>query len=306
MVDVEGYSTSDGLRYAMAWVKNVENLDWVEWRNLSSDEFAQKFEEYKNHYRMEDVESYHHNGQQYYAGIWVENRNSRGWAEYRDMTEQGYRNRWYRMRDLGYRLIDFEIYPTAEGERYAGIWRQNSDRPDWALRDEVDTLVQNHLDSFAVPGIGVAIAQGGEIKYMRGFGFQDVDDNVWYSARTLNRLASVGKTVAAVLGLHLVEQGDPSSPASPPTTHTPCANCWPIAPASATIPTMMCRSNNMTPPWPHRRPSGTQTAIQASQERSLSMGQAPAASIAHTPIQFLALHWKAPQARPLAILLRMN
>lgn len=207
MVDVEGYSTSSGLRYAMIWVKNTENLAWAEYRDLSSDGFAQKFEELKATHRMWDVESYRHNGVQYYAGIWVENKNGRGWAEYRDMTETGYRNRWYRMRDLGYRLIDFNIYPTADGERYAGIWRQNSDRPDWALREGIDNLAQSHLDSFNVPGLSVAIAQAGEIKYMRGFGFQEADEGVWYSARTLNRLASVAKTVGAVLTLRLWQEG---------------------------------------------------------------------------------------------------
>jgi CubicO group peptidase (beta-lactamase class C family) len=207
MVDVEGYSTSNGLRYAMIWVKNTENLAWAEYRNLSSDEFGQKFDELKGSHRMWDVESYRHNGVQYYAGIWVENKNGRGWAEYRDMTATGYRNRWYRMRDLGYRLIDFNIYPTANGERYAGIWRQNSDRPDWALRAGVDNLAQAHLDSFTVPGLSVAIAKDGDIKYMRGFGFQEVDAGVWYSAHTLNRLASVAKTVGAVLTLRLWQNG---------------------------------------------------------------------------------------------------
>lgn len=207
MVDVEGYSTGSGLRYSMIWVKNTENLAWAEYRDLSSDGFAQKFEELRATHRMWDVESYRHNGVQYYAGIWVENKNGRGWAEYRDMTEVGYRNRWYRMRDLGYRLIDFNIYPTADGERYAGIWRQNSDRPDWALREGVDNLAQTHLDTFNVPGLSVAIAKDGDIKYMRGFGFQEVDEGTWYSARTLNRLASVAKTVGAVLALRLWQDG---------------------------------------------------------------------------------------------------
>ncbi len=207
MVDVEGYSTGSGLRYAMIWVKNTENLAWAEYRNLSSDGFAQKFDELKATHRMWDVESYRHNGVQYYAGIWIENKNGRGWAEYRDMSATGYRNRWYRMRDLGYRLIDFEVYDTANGERYAGIWRQNSDRPDWALRERIDNLAQTHLDSFNVPGLSVAIAKDGDIQYMRGFGFQEVDEGVWYSARTLNRLASVAKTVGAVLTLRLWQNG---------------------------------------------------------------------------------------------------
>jgi len=207
MVDVEGYATGSGLRYAMIWVKNSENLAWAEYRNMSSAEFGNKFNELKATHRVWDVESYRHNGIQYYAGIWVKNENNRGWAEYRDMSATGYRNRWYRMRDLGYRLIDFEIYDTNSGERYAGVWRQNSDRPDWALRGQVDNLAQTHLDTFTVPGLSVAIAKDGDIQYMRGFGFQDVDAGVWYSARSLNRLASVAKTVGAVLTLRLWQNG---------------------------------------------------------------------------------------------------
>ena len=207
IIDVEAYPTTDGLRYAMVWVENKENLDWREHRNLTSAEFSEKFEAYRDKYRMWDVESYRHNGVQYYAGIWVENKNGRKWAELRDMTATDYRNRWYRMRDLGYRLIDFEVYPTANGERYAGIWRQNSDRPDWPVRSSIDDLVQTYLETYDVPGIGVAIAQDGEIKYMRGFGYQDVDNGVWYSARSINRLASVSKAVGGVLAMYLVEQG---------------------------------------------------------------------------------------------------
>ncbi|MEZ4676284.1 MAG: serine hydrolase [Caldilineaceae bacterium] len=208
MVDVEGYSTGSGLRYAMIWVKNTENLAWAEYRNMSSAEFGEKFDELKDDYRVWDIESYRHNGVQYYAGIWVENKNNRGWSEYRDMTATGYRNRWYRMRDLDYRLVDFEVYDTANGERYAGVWRQNGDRPDWSLREQVDSLAQSHLDSFTVPGLSVAIAKDGDIKYMRGFGFQEVDEGVWYSARTLNRLASVAKTIGAVLTLRLWQEGE--------------------------------------------------------------------------------------------------
>lgn len=208
MVDVEGYSTADGLRYGMIWVENSENLEWAEWRNLSTDDFSDKFNQLKDTHRMWDVESYRHNGTQYYAGIWVENQNGRGWAEYRDMSAAGYRNRWYRMRDLGYRLIDFEVYPADSGHKYAGIWRQNNERPDWFLKNDVNELVEHHFNDNDLVGLGVAISQHGEIKYIRGFGHQDKDAGVWYSGRTLNRLASVAKLVSGVLTLHLTEQGD--------------------------------------------------------------------------------------------------
>lgn len=207
MVDVEAYPTSDGLRYAMIWVRNAENLGWIERRNLSDQQFSDEFQQNKDAYRVWDVESYRYNGTQYYAVIWLENKNGRNWAEYRDMSATDYRNRWYRMRDLGYRLIDFEMYESSSGVRYAGAWRQNSDRPDWALKGQMDILVDAYRADNSLPGIGVAVAQGNEIKYMRGFGYQDVNDGVWYSAHTINGLASISKAVGGILAMNMYQDG---------------------------------------------------------------------------------------------------
>ncbi|MEZ6119495.1 MAG: serine hydrolase [Pirellulaceae bacterium] len=207
MVDVEAYTVGNSTRYAMAWVENVDKIGWAEYRNMTSAEFGDKFDELKDNYRMTDIESYQINGQQNYAGIWVENTNDRGWFEYRDMTSNDFSNRWNRLRDLGFRLIDTETYETNNGTRYAGIWRQNNDRHDWSLRSAVDQIAQNEMDAFNVPGMSVAIAQGGEIKYMRGFGDQNVANNVWYNSNTVNRLASVSKAIAGVLTMDLVEDG---------------------------------------------------------------------------------------------------
>ena len=77
-----------------------------------------------------------------YAGIWIKNGSGRGWYAYRDLTATGYRNRWNQLNDKGYRLDGYEKYDTPAGTRYAGIWRQNSDRPNWPLRTEVDAARQ--------------------------------------------------------------------------------------------------------------------------------------------------------------------
>jgi CubicO group peptidase (beta-lactamase class C family) len=207
MVDVEAYSTDTGVLYAAVWVQNAENLDWVEWRNLNDDEFRKTFELYRDRYRMLDVESYRVGGTQYYAGIWIENVHGRGWYEYRDMTAKTYGDRWLRLRDAGYRVIDFEAYETGDGWRYAGIWRQNSERPNWSLREEVDALVEEEYDDFDLPGIGVAIAENGVFRYLRGVGYADIDDEVIAHSRTVYRLASVSKAVAGVLGVRMQQLG---------------------------------------------------------------------------------------------------
>ncbi|WP_413167730.1 hypothetical protein ACL6C3_13630 [Capilliphycus salinus ALCB114379] len=43
-----------------------------------------------------------------------------------DRTETQFANLWQEYRDEGYRLVDFEHYPTANGDRYAGVWAENT------------------------------------------------------------------------------------------------------------------------------------------------------------------------------------
>ncbi|HVM05627.1 MAG TPA: serine hydrolase [Acidimicrobiales bacterium] len=206
-VDVEVYPVGSGLRYAAAWVQNTEGLSWKLRRGLDDATFSSTFETYKAEgLRMVDVESVRTGAGQRYAGIWVENRNGRRWVERRDMDATGYRNRWNQMRDEGYRLVDYEKYETAGGVRYAGIWRQNSDRPDWALRTWVDDEVKAELEEFDVPGISVAIAHQGKVVYQRGFGHQDVEANVRMHGGSVLRIASVSKAVAGVLLMRMLDR----------------------------------------------------------------------------------------------------
>lgn len=207
MIDFEAYTVGDGstLNYAAAWVENAESLAWVEFRDMSSAQFAAKFDELAPTFRMIDVESYRLGNTQYYAGIWVENKNGRGWYEYRDMTPTEFGNKWLQLRDAGYRLIDYEIYPTENGWRTAGIWRQNSNRPNWALKETVTQKAQQMVDSFSVPGMSVAVAQNGQFVYLRGFGNADIDQGKIAHAQTVYPLASISKGVAGVLGLELEE-----------------------------------------------------------------------------------------------------
>ncbi|HVM02381.1 MAG TPA: serine hydrolase [Acidimicrobiales bacterium] len=206
-VDVEVYPFGSGLRYAAAWVENTEGLAWRLRRGLDDGAFSSTFDAYRAQgLRMLDVESVKTGGGQRYAGIWVDNRNGRGWVERRDMDATRYRNRWNELRDRGYRLVDYERYETAGGVRYAGVWRQNGDRPSWALRSWVDDAVEAHRDQFDVPGISVAVARRGKLVYQRGFGHQDVDGDVWMHGGSVLRVASVSKAVAGVLLMRMLDR----------------------------------------------------------------------------------------------------
>jgi CubicO group peptidase (beta-lactamase class C family) len=206
-VDVEAYAYGSGVAYAAAWVKNADGLAWILRRDMTEAQWSDYFQQYKDEYRVMDLESYVRDGVQNFAAIWVENSNGRGWYAYRDMSYDGFTNRWNQMWDAGYRLVDYDVYVNAASQRrYLGVWRQNTDRPDWPLKDQVTDLVQAHADTFAVPGMSVAIAYKGELVYLRGFGDADVAADRWAHSRTVFRLASISKAIAGVLTLQTVDQ----------------------------------------------------------------------------------------------------
>ncbi len=222
-VDIDVYRTASGaLRYAAAWVKNADGLAWKLHRSRTSDEYAAAFKTYEGQgLRSLVVDSARTSDGQRYAGIWIENRSKRGWYAYRDMTATGFRNHWNRLADEGYRLDGYEKYATAGGARYAGVWRQNSDRPNWALRGKVDGFVQKELDDFDVPGISVAASINGKVVYRRGFGYQDKADNIWMHGGSVNRTASISKAVAGVLALRMDAKHPGLSLADKVRTHLP-------------------------------------------------------------------------------------
>lgn len=206
MIDIDAYALTVGLRYSAVWVENSEGLAWQEWRDMTSDGFSEKFEELRYEYRMIDLESYSHNGVQFYAGIWVENLDNRFWVVWRDMTAKSFGDKWLELQDAGYRLINYEIYETQSGWRYAGVWRQNGTRPVWQFKDEVNTLVEDYADENSVPGMSVVVYHNGQFVYMRGLGMANVEGEVIAQSRTIYRTASIAKGIAGVLGVLLSEK----------------------------------------------------------------------------------------------------
>ena len=203
-VDVDVYPVAGGFRYAAVWVENRESLAWRLRRGLTSGQYADAFETYKGDgLRSLVVEPVQTAAGRRYAGIWIENRSGRGWYAYRDLSATQYRNRWNQLSDKGYRLDGYEKYDTASGPRYAGVWRQNSARPNWPLRSAVDSLVKSERDTYDVPGMSVAITHHGVPVYLGGVGYQDIEDGVWMHSGTVNRIASVSKAVAGVIAMRM-------------------------------------------------------------------------------------------------------
>ena len=71
----------------------------------------------------------------------------------------------------------------------------------------VRAAIEKYVKEKSVTGASVAIAKDGKIEYEEGFGYSDLENDVSYKANTVNRLASVSKTITAVAVMQLVEAG---------------------------------------------------------------------------------------------------
>ena len=150
-VDFDQFRTSGGTRYSTVWVANPAGVSWKLYRNLTSADFSAKFAANADH-RVLSFESLATPAGQRYGAIFVKDLNGRRAAMRRDMDARAYDNYWHRYADLGYRVVGVDKYETPSGPRYAVMWRQNSARPDWALRPAVDARVQSELPRTRRPG----------------------------------------------------------------------------------------------------------------------------------------------------------
>ncbi|WP_256298125.1 serine hydrolase [Haloarchaeobius salinus] len=226
-VDVEGYwdEWAEEVKYAWAWVENVDDREWELARDMTVDEFESANDSKRSEgYRLVDVSVYANDGTCAVAAIWVENtdRNAfqgsqdgtddgdgRAWDAHVDLTRTAYSDTVREMHDRGYRPVSLSLVDAVGGAgSHAAAWRQNSMRPSWADRADADDELLDFITDHDLPSISAAIYQDGVNVYRRGFGYRDIDEQRPADARTRYRLASVSKPIGGLLGFRLQEAGD--------------------------------------------------------------------------------------------------
>jgi len=66
------------------------------------------------------------------------------------------------------------------------------------LTARIDRLVSAQMAKDSIPGLSVAVAVNGELRWQQGYGFQDLENFVPATAQTVYRLGSISKPVTAV------------------------------------------------------------------------------------------------------------
>lgn len=74
-------------------------------------------------------------------------------------------------------------------------------------RPNLTYTLAERMDHYSVPGVSVAVINGYEIEWVRGYGVANAETGEPVTSRTLFQAASISKPVAAMAALRLVEEG---------------------------------------------------------------------------------------------------
>lgn len=144
-IDQESHNVLGTTFYGAIWIKNTENLKWASFRKMTSDEFSQKFDEFKGNYVPVDVDAYDIGGKLYYSVIWVENKDNLDWVEKRNIPKDDFGKQFDEYSDKGYRLYSTESYQRNGNQEYATIWVKEARKRSWyARRDMNETWFHNY------------------------------------------------------------------------------------------------------------------------------------------------------------------
>lgn len=77
-----------------------------------------------------------------------------------------------------------------------------------AALEGLDTEIEQALEDFNVPGLGIAVVAGGDVVYTRGFGQRDIDDDLPMTPDTLFAIGSTTKAMTNTVLAMLADGGD--------------------------------------------------------------------------------------------------
>jgi len=209
-VDIAATEVNGRTLYSSIWLENRSKERWAEQRDMTAEDYAQKFAEYRDQgYRVAHLACYERNHQLAYAAIWEHNGSGRAWAALRQMSVQSLRNNWHTYADQGMRIVDVAACPAVGGAAasYAAVWRENDDRHRWTGRAQAEVALSMYAGNRGVPGVGAAIVRNGRVLFRAGSGFADRDNDITAHSGTIYRLASIAKAVTGTLAYDLEDAG---------------------------------------------------------------------------------------------------
>jgi beta-lactamase class A len=150
-VDVSGYQSENGIRYAAIWEKNTAGAAWKALRDVTREGMQDLVDTIgKEGWVPRRVEAYVLGGESRYISIW-EYAPGEGYRMHNKMTREQYDNHLHEYENLGYALVHLDAHTINGDLFYAGIWSKRDDLP--RVRSNRNAAVfQRYYNNYWVDG----------------------------------------------------------------------------------------------------------------------------------------------------------
>ena len=100
----------------------------------------------------------------------------------------------------------FLLAASASGQVNAPRAAQSGEFAEETIK-QIESLMQQEMTRQKIPGLSVAVAVNGQVRYAKGFGIADLENSVPVKATTVYRTASIAKPMTATAVMLLSERG---------------------------------------------------------------------------------------------------
>ncbi len=108
------------------------STSWYFRYGLSNNAYKNAWDTYKGRGQVPiDIETDRVGSNTRYSGVWQRNKDNRGWVSYRNLTSDGFSQRWKEYRDKGYRPIDQDTAMVNGAVRYSLVMVENKEGLKW-------------------------------------------------------------------------------------------------------------------------------------------------------------------------------
>ncbi|MCB0526172.1 MAG: serine hydrolase [Lewinellaceae bacterium] len=204
LIDISAYTVMGTDYYAAIWEKSPGPKQHCR-HLMSSAKYQSEFNTMSSQgYRIVKVSGYSVNNKPYFAAIWEKSGGPALSARHELHGPQNYQDEAERQYYMGFRPAWVNGYTVNNTDSYAGIWT-NSDPFKANEIAAVDALVKQYMDDNAIPGLSIAFAKDGKLKFARTYGWADKEAGEKVAPRHTFRIASVSKPITATAIMKLEE-----------------------------------------------------------------------------------------------------
>lgn len=154
MIDVSGYQTPNGVRYAGLWYKNTKDVNWTSYRNLTKDQMQTLHDTIgQNGWRPHRIEGYAVNGQSYFVSLWYYLPGAH-YIWHSKLTKEQYADKFEEYKSQGFAPFHIDSHAVGHDVYFSGIWKPVNSG-NWVRTDRTWNVFQRYYNNYWAKGYNI-------------------------------------------------------------------------------------------------------------------------------------------------------